>query len=148
MNKNSLGGFGATVKLRAFSLSVLILWLAACSTAAPHTCDPGMQAMRSESLYFGTAMPNNQHVSDEDWREFLSQVATPRFPNGLTVINAAGQWVNKDGQLIVEQSYLINIVHNGEAKQIQALAEIVSVYKLQFKQESVLQLNSPVCATF
>lgn len=34
-------------------------------------------------------------VSDEDWRAFLAAEVTPRFPDGLTVIDAAGQW--RDG---------------------------------------------------
>src|SRR5688572_29637012 len=31
-------------------------------------------------------------VSNADWDLFLTTVITPRFPNGLTVLEASGQW--------------------------------------------------------
>ena len=47
--------------------------------------------MVSEMLYFGTQTPDGA-VTAEQWTQFLATDVTPRFPRGLTVWPAAGQW--------------------------------------------------------
>ena len=38
-------------------------------------------------------------VDDAAWASFLADTATPRFPNGLTVLDARGQWRDPGGVL-------------------------------------------------
>jgi len=42
-------------------------------------------------LFFGLGTPDGT-LSDEKWARFLTEVVTPRFPSGLTVVHADGQW--------------------------------------------------------
>jgi len=53
--------------------------------------------VRSE-LYFGVGRDAgettaNPVVGETEWRSFLDREVTPRFPDGLTVFDAYGQWL-------------------------------------------------------
>jgi Protein of unknown function (DUF3574) len=50
--------------------------------------------VRSE-LYFGVATEGDEKsaIAETQWRAFLDREVTPRFPDGLTVFDAYGQWL-------------------------------------------------------
>ena len=58
-------------------------------------------------LYFGTAMPDGA-VTDEEFRAFIDREVTPRFPDGLTVLEAEGQFRGADGILVKERSFVLD----------------------------------------
>ena len=43
-------------------------------------------------LFFGSERPNKPEVSDTEFKLFLDQEVTPRFPDGLTVLKGFGQF--------------------------------------------------------
>ena len=119
-----------------------------CATApATNACRADEQSAIVDSLYFGTAMPSGQ-VSAGDWQQFLAEVITPRFPEGLTAWSAAGQWRNPAGELQKEDSYVLHVVHKDEAKYEAAVHEIVDAYKSRFQQEAVLRVRTATCISF
>ena len=87
-------------------------------------------------------------VSPADWQAFVDAEATPRFPAGLSVWPAAGQWRAGDGALVREQSFVLNIVHAPTPADEAAVVAIVQAYKQRFHQESVLRVASAVCVAF
>jgi len=59
----------------------------------------GAHWVRSE-LYFGVGQESGDSsreqtdaISETQWRAFLDKEVTPRFPDGLTVFDAYGQWL-------------------------------------------------------
>ena len=74
-------------------LILLTAWaaLAGCASAPFAPCGSGEQPATSDLLYFGTAKPNGV-VSAQEWAQFLERTVTPRFPQGLSVWPASGQW--------------------------------------------------------
>ena len=135
------------MRRRLGALLLPVLAVAGCASAPATRCGPGQQAMRSERLYFGTAMPHAT-VSTEDWRGFVDVVVTPRFPNGLTAWPASGQWRSADGTLVREASWVLEIVHARDTASDAAMVEIVAAYKSRFQQESVLRVSSDACVVF
>jgi hypothetical protein len=128
-------------------LALAVPLLAGCSTVREPACAPGEERAISETLYFGTARPTGV-VSAEEWSDFLGSVVTPRFPRGLSVWPAAGQWQSADGSLTREDSFVLNLVHpEGEAAE-RAVQEIVTEYKSRFQQEAVLRVKSYACTSF
>ena len=103
--------------------------------------------MRSE-LLFGRARPNGTVVSDEEWRAFVDQEVTPRFPDGLTILEATGQYRNRAGRLIQEPTKVLLIVHPPDARSRAAIDEIRALYRKRFDQESVLLLSTISRASF
>jgi hypothetical protein len=104
-----------------------------------------------EELYFGLSIPGGGTVTDEQWQTFLNEVVTPRFPEGLTVILAKGQYLEHSGVLAQETSKVIHIFYKNDSnaqKHSQAIDEIIAEYKQQFHQESVLRVTVPIKAKF
>lgn len=127
---------------------VIAASMAGCATQAP-ACRSGEQAMVSEQLYFGTDIPGGGgRVTTEAWSGFLREAVTPRFPQGLSVWPAAGQWRGADGQVVREDSNVLVLVHAGDDTAERAVQAIVAEYKTRFRQEAVLRVKTPGCASF
>lgn len=46
-------------------------------------------------LYFGRNIPTGGIVSESDWQKFVDEAVTPRFPGGMTVLDADGHGVGR-----------------------------------------------------
>jgi hypothetical protein len=104
--------------------------------------------MARDILYFGRNRPGGGTVSDAEWQKFLDEVITPRFPAGLTVIHATGQWKGRSGQVEQEQSEIVTLFHAGDENARRAISEVTAEYKRRFAQEAVLRERTPTCARF
>jgi hypothetical protein len=83
------------------------------------------------------------------WARFVAREITPRFPDGLTVLDAAGQWRDPAADRPDrERSKLVIIVTAADAPADDRIAAIVDAYKHQFHQKSVGVVATAVCAAF
>ena len=123
----------------AFSVAV-----AACAPLPELRCTSGEQVAVHDSLYFGTGKPHGV-VTPEEWATFLEATVTPRFPQGLTVSPASGQWRGADGSIVRETTYVLHLVHANDATSEGAVAEVMAAYKVQFQQEAVLRVRARAC---
>ena len=133
--------------MKAVLLAVVLSTLAGCKTAPAPRCAANEQRSINEMIYFGTATPDGA-VTEQQWSDFLRDVVTPRFPQGLTTWTASGQWRSQDGSLTREDSHVLNLVHGGDAATEQAVRELVESYKQRFRQEAVLRVKSYACTRF
>ena len=101
-----------------------------------------------DRLYFGRAISDTGVVTDSAWTDFLREVVTPRFPTGVTVWRAEGQWRGAAGTLIKEPSFVVEIVHPPTAAADSGIAQIITAYKRRFEQEAVLRVTSLVRVQF
>ncbi|MGO4462125.1 DUF3574 domain-containing protein [Streptomyces sp. M-16] len=66
----------------------------------------------STHLYFGTGRHNgNPPITEEEFMKFVADVITPRFPSGLTLQEARGQWRDKEGDINRERSYELTVMY-------------------------------------
>lgn len=108
--------------------------------ARPRACTGGMVETR---LFFGLSMPDGRRVSTADWATFLADVVTPRFPDGLTVLDAHGQYRFPDtGEIRREPTRVLLVVHPDDAASDGALDAIVADYRRRFAQRSVLRVDT------
>ena len=133
---------------RVITLAVLVLLLDACASLPDAACGPATEFAVRDTMYFGTGIPGGGIVTADDWSMFLTATVTPRFPQGLTVSQAAGQWRGDDGAIVQETSYVLELVHADDIASEQAVADIVSAYKTQFSQEAVLRVSTNACISF
>jgi hypothetical protein len=87
-------------------------------------------------------------VTDSAWGEFLRDVVTPRFPAGITVWRAEGQWRGASNAVVREPSFVLEVVHERLPATETALDQIIAEYKRRFHQEAVMRLTSQVQARF
>lgn len=95
-------------------------------------------------LFFGTAKPVGV-VTDEEFKAFLDEVVTPRFPDGLTVLKGDGQFKGADGITIKEDSYVVVLLYpaDGHKASNRSIEFIRTEYMRQHQQESVLRVDDP-----
>jgi hypothetical protein len=129
-------------------IAVLAATLTACAPMHGAGCASGGQALVHDSLFFGTGKPRGGVVTPAEWAEFLKGTVTPRFPQGLTVSPASGQWRGADGAIVQEASQVLQLVHPDDAAGERAVQELVAAYKTQFQQEAVLRVKARACVSF
>jgi len=118
-----------------------------CASVGRPACAPGEHSTISEVLYFGMSKPTGGIVTEEEWAAFLRTVVTPRFPAGLTAWPASGQWRGADGQVVREDSHVLNLLHPSDASAEREIQAIIAEYKKLFAQEAVLRVRSAVCTS-
>lgn len=133
--------------LTAAALAVLLTAPVALAQDAP-ACPEGWQAFHEHRLFFGRNQGDQEVVSDAAWRVFLEDEITARFPDGLTVLDAHGQWRGSTGTLTRERSKLVLVLATPDADALARTDAIVQAYRTTFGQESVLRVVEPVCARF
>ena len=98
-------------------------------------------------LVFGLRGPGGV-LSDREWEAFLAGVVTPRFPDGLTVMQATGQWRGTGPAVEREPSRVVEIVHKDVSEASERLDEIVAIYKARYGQESVMVTHTDARVCF
>jgi len=111
---------------------------------AAQTCGSASPQLRT-TLYFGGSRPKGS-VSELEWQLFLRDEVTPRFPNGMTVWDAEGQWRGAEGNIGHERTKVLLLVHPNTEQARQAIRTVIEKYRKAFEQESVLWETSQVCA--
>jgi hypothetical protein len=116
----------------------------AVATLDRDTCGGSSSAQLRTTLYFGTNRPNGS-VSELDWQLFVRDEVTTRFPDGLTVWDAYGQWKPPGGELTQERSKVLLIVHDDSAPARKSVLDVIARYRKMFEQQSVLWETAQVC---
>lgn len=138
--------------LTASHALMLAAGLAACAPVGTPTPPPACAAgspMVLAQLFFGRSLPGGGAIDDAAWRDFLAVEITPRFPDGLTVLDGQGQWRAPGAARIGhEASSVVSIAAGDSADTRARLDAIRAAYRARFHQQSVGLITSPVCASF
>ena len=133
--------------MRATICVAALLFLSGCASLSQSPCPAGLAPMTEANLFFGRNIGGAPGVGDEDWRRFVDEEVTPRFPDGLTVEDASGQWKGAGG-IVREASKHLIVVLSGAPGEADKLAAVREAYKRRFRQESVLLLETKSCGSF
>jgi hypothetical protein len=98
------------------------------------------------TLYMGLLRPKGV-ISELEWQIFLRDEVTRRFPEGLTVWDADGQWRTPAGTIDHERSKVLLLVHPDTVDARRSVQEIIEIYRKTFEQQSVLWESARVCTT-
>ena len=139
--------------IRLFAAAALAVFAGLVSGSVPAlaaeaaSCPPGTEQFAEYRLFFGRSQGTVEVVSEEAWRAFLADEVTPRFPDGLTVLDAAGQWRGDSGAIVRERTKLLLILAPPGADAMQRTDEIADAYKRAFGQSNVLRVVAQACAS-
>jgi len=117
------------------------------SVADTQSCKADNQ-MQQTTLYFGLSRPAGKDITPQEWQQFVDNDVTPSFRDGLTVLDARGQWLGNDGKVAREQSKALMLIHGKDAQSESNIEALRNVYKSRFAQESVMRVDNPVCVQF
>jgi hypothetical protein len=135
-------------RLSAF-LIVALLAQTGPASAQGLACSAPPKPMMEVELLFGRNIGGKLGVGEARWRAFLSREVTPRFPDGLTVYDAQGQWRDAKTKAVVrEPSKIVRIIVPADVQASEKIEAIASAYKQQFRQDAVGVLTRPACVSF
>ena len=137
--------------LAAAGGAVALLLSAGASAVAAEgmVCPAPQQPMMQAELIFSRNIGKRLGVNEPAWSKFLAREVTPRFPEGLTVVEAYGQWQDQPhGRVVREPSKMVMVVTADDVASREKISAIVTAYKQQFHQQSVGVITRVVCATF
>ena len=110
--------------------------------AAPSAVVRSEKFYRTE-LYMGMSIPGGGMVTQDAWEKFLSDIVTPLFPDGFTILDGRGQYREASGTIAKEPSHVLVFLYRRSDRKAAStkIERIRSEYKKLFTQESVLRVD-------
>jgi hypothetical protein len=136
--------------MKALGALALSFVLVGCATAPPPAppCPTGQEYRHTAQLFFGRNVRDKPGVSEADFHRFVDEELTPRFPDGLTVIDGGGQWRGEENRMIREAAKVVLIVLP-KGREVPGRVEAVrNAYKIRFHQDAVLLITQAACVSF
>jgi uncharacterized protein DUF3574 len=148
----------SAVLLASLTLFTLTARTSRADAPAPATATLQGDAARPEAahwlrneLYFGvgTFDASDDGIGEMRWRAFLDREVTPRFPDGLTVLDAYGQWRGKPTEAPSRlRSKVLLILCEDTAANRASIDAIRAAFKTQTHDKSVLLVTERVDVSF
>ena len=129
-------------------IALVALALLSCGDGGEEPCPGGSDRYAEYQLFFGRSTADGREVNDEEWAAFVAEVVTPRFPAGLTVLDAAGQWRDDSGTIQSERSKVLWILAAPGEETLRLIDEISREYGRRYNQDAVLRIHGTACASF
>src|SRR5579863_4502703 len=156
--QSALEVFQREMVMGKFRRVVLLSLLGACLTLAPQpvaaetaasSCSGLQRPQQVAELLFGRDIGHRRGVSESAFTRFVARELTPRFPDGLTITDATGQWRDPaDGRIVREPAKRVEIVLPGNADDQGRLDAVVKAYKREFRQRLVVVIVRIACVSF
>ena len=132
----------------ALVLGYLLLSGCAARPIAP-TCAAGSEPMRVFELYFGRSKADHAYVTDAEWDKFRSEVITLNLPDGYTVLDGTGAWLDpKTHTTIGEPTKILLVAVPDTVAAAAAIERVRSAYEKRFNQTAVGMTTHAVCGSF
>lgn len=139
---------GVSGTLARLGMVLVLVVAAGCARSDETPCPDGTDQFVRYELFMGRSGPGGEVVDDAAWETFLRETVTPRFPDGLTALDAQGQWRDAEGAVQKERSKLLVILAPPDDGATTRIDEMIGEYKRRFSQESVLLVVEDACVAF
>jgi len=128
---------------------ILGMILVAAAPAQAGCLLPGQVKMLVVTLYFGESIPGRAPLTAAEWSAFATKVITPAFPDGFTVTDGRGQWMDgSSGRIVREDSKVLTVAvmeGPGLAAKVQSMMD---AYDKAFNQSAVGITTAEACGAF
>jgi Protein of unknown function (DUF3574) len=132
----------------AIALAGCVTHRAPVATVSEPPCADGGYRSTAELVFGRVSNDGAGGVSEAQFAQFLDTEVSPRFPAGLTAIDAEGRWTPPAGSMIREPAKLVMIVLPGDRDDERKLDAVREAYKSEFHQQSVLLMTHGDCVSF
>ena len=135
---------------RLFGLAMLLAASGCARVVPPMTCAAGMgPPVIVFTLYFGESVGGRRDLTDAEWRQFLDGTVTPNLPNGYTVWDARGAWMNPmTRKTIKEATKVLAVALPVNEASLDTVNRIRDAYRIQFHQQIVGMTSAQACGAF
>jgi hypothetical protein len=131
-------------------LGILATSVAGCTRPTIAGCSPGFgHAMLVFDLFLGQSIPGRNDLTEPEWQAFLDDTVTVNLPNGYTVLDAAGAWMNPiTHKTITDASRVIMVALPDVPDSLASVNRVRTEYQIRFHQEMVGLTVTPACGSF
>lgn len=142
--------------LRVMAAALVLAGAGCASRPHPVVETPETAAVQSwvrTELYFSIGDWSETALSTEaemKWLKFLDAEVTPRFPDGLSVIDVYGQWRKPQAGAVTERerTRLLVVVHADTGEAASKIEAIRAAWKQLTGAQSVLRVSQPASVAF
>lgn len=125
----------------------MLIFISACQSNIINDCPDGLTKFNKVSLYFGTST-NEGIITNEEWSNFLDEIVTPNFPEGMTIHDTYGQWKRPDGGIVKEPGKVIVHIYDINEDKSENINAIINGFKERFQAQSVIWEADIICGSF
>jgi uncharacterized protein DUF3574 len=144
-----VGNVHGLERLASIIVSILLLTSATSAAAETVTCGHSQEPRVVLQLLFGRGKGDAGGITQADWSGFVAHELTPRFPDGFTVIDSTGQWLNPTRRVITkEASKVVEIVLPSDTYDASKIDAVIDAYKREFRVLSVGLIVQTACVRF
>ena len=128
----------------------MIASLGGCAAQSNPLCAPGFGApVAIFTLFLGKAIPGREDLTDQEWRVFVDTTVTANLPNGYTVLDANGGWMNPTTHKTVNEDTKVLLVALPEVPDsLAAINRVRTAYQIKFRQQLVGMTVEHACGVF
>jgi hypothetical protein len=150
MRRAGLPAACARSALRALAIALIVLATPQISAAQELSCPlANEKPMLVTQLFFGLSIQGRGPVTPREWTAFVRQNVAPRFPDGFTVYEAEGQWLDPVSHSAVRENSKVMIIAAEDTTEVRTkIAEVSDLYREAFHQQSVGVITRRECAAF
>lgn len=133
--------------MRLAGALLTVLMLAGCASVGrrAESCPAGQERLRTAQLFFGQRTEGQPRVSEVQFRKFVDEELTTRFPDGLTVLDGGAQWKGDADRLIRESTKVVLIVLPKAGDSQPQLDAVRTAFRARFNQDPVLRVTRAAC---
>ena len=126
--------------MRRAAAILALLALGGCVATPKSACPAGQSRVATAQLFLAGPAPKDPAALSR----FVAAEVTPRFPDGVTVVEGGGRWTGAENRMIRDASKVLLIVMpaKGAHHRIEAVRE---AYRRDFGQDSTVLLPPPSC---
>jgi hypothetical protein len=105
-----------------------------------YKCEKG--SLHAVQLIFGLSSEDGKGVSEQQWDMFVKTAISSRFA-GSTTVDGLGRYYDNPGKKeVVEKSKIVTLIIECSESSDNIIKKTVEDYKQQFKQKSVIRIDS------
>ena len=121
-----------------------------CDAPASQSCAPGFGSpVEVFTLFLGKSIPGRGELTDKEWQAFLDTTVTANLPNGYTVLDAKGGWMNPNThQTVKEDTKVLLVALPAVPDSLATINRIRTAYQSQYHQQLVGMTVEQACAEF
>jgi hypothetical protein len=134
----------------ALAAALVVLATPRISAAQELSCPlSNEKPMLVTQLFFGLSVQGRGPVTRSEWTTFVRRNVAPRFPDGFTVYEAEGQWLDPASQSVVRENSKVMIIAAEDTAEVRVkITEVAELYRKAFHQQSVGVITRRECAAF
>lgn len=128
----------------------MIASVGGCAARTHPECAPALgPSVAVFTLFLGRSIPGRDDLTEQEWQAFLDTTVTSNLPNGYTVFDANGGWMNPITHRSIKEPTKVIVAALPEVPaSLVAINRIRTAYKIRFAQQLVAMTVAQACGVF